>query len=216
MLYLAMCLAGLAVGFWPDALWRWSEEFPNQPLPALQCLFVAQVGFVLLAYPLVLLRRGRKSPRAPYLRQVVPETLGFFALVVPLYVAAGFVSDVTLVDGARAAMFVACLFPLAWASGYCMRGKPRAAGPVVVFMLVAAIGLPAGYYIGREFLDIAPRGAAAEILWRVAPATFAWETSSPRQGDWLPRPLWAMAVWPVAAIAIHALGMTAHRGRTDG
>ncbi|MCK4602408.1 MAG: hypothetical protein KAU28_08065, partial [Phycisphaerae bacterium] len=64
--FLAACLAGLAVGLWPDAVYPSKQIVRPASLPALQTLALAQISFMLLAYPLVLLRRdefGGQRPR---------------------------------------------------------------------------------------------------------------------------------------------------------
>ena len=57
--YLALCLAGLAIGLWPDCIYPASLRLGPvpAPLPALATLAVGQSAFCLLVYPLILLCR---------------------------------------------------------------------------------------------------------------------------------------------------------------
>ncbi len=215
MYYLVMCLAGLAVGLWPDIIWRWSVEFPNRPLLALRCLAVAQMGYVLLVYPMVLLKRGEKETGFAYFCSVFLEMLGFLVVTIPLYVAAGFISDAVWYDCLRTTIVIVSLFPLAWAAGYWLGRSPAEAGPVVVILLVVALGLPATYYVVREFLNIAAGGGAAQVLWRITPATFAWEVSAPRShAGIIPWPLWPVYFWIGAAVLIRVLDVMSSSSRT--
>ena len=58
VIYLLVCLAGLGAGFWPDVIYPSPPDFHPAPLPVLQTLAVAQVGFFLLIYPIILFRRN--------------------------------------------------------------------------------------------------------------------------------------------------------------
>ena len=57
LLYLAALLAGLGAGLWPETLWPALANTDAAPLPVLQTLAVAQLIFIMLVYPIVLLKR---------------------------------------------------------------------------------------------------------------------------------------------------------------
>ena len=197
LLYLAFCLAGLAAGLWPDAIYPSRADVPAAPLPVLQALAVAQVAFFLLAGPLVLWSLRAASPRRYWPRAAA--TLATYLLVaVPFYVAGAYLADATPADAVRTAVYIVCLLPLCGAAGVWLSGGSGARAATLVFLLVAAIGLPAGCYIAREFLAAV---APAEWLRQLAPATFAWQTAASRGGSLLPSPAWAALVWPAAGAA---------------
>ena len=54
--YLIVCLAGVAVGLWPELAFP-SHKIATAPLPTLRTLAVALVTFILLIYPLAMLSR---------------------------------------------------------------------------------------------------------------------------------------------------------------
>lgn len=207
--YLGFCLAGLAVGLWPGAVHRPADVVPAAPVPGLRALAVAQVAFLLLAYPLVWLRRaGRAAP--PFRWYAAPvESLGFLVAAVPFQFAGAYFQDATAVDAVRSAVGVAFLLPLAWAAAWWM-GSRSARAPVLLALAGILLGLPAAYYIARDFL--AAGAAEAEWLWRLGPATFAWEVAAQRQDIWLPRPVWAAVVWPAGGIAALLTGQVCERG----
>ena len=203
--YLAFCLAGLAAGIWPEAIYPSRADVLSAPLPALRTLAVAQVAFILLVYPLVAgARAGRCDAR--YWPEAVVESLALLAAAGPFYVAAAFLADATAVDAVRTAICAGSLWPAAWLAGWMLR-RPGARTPTVLALVVVTLGLPAAYYLVLEFLPVYP----AEWLWRLGPVTFAWETASSRRPDVLPSPVWAMFVWPVVAAA--AAGVAALAGR---
>jgi len=211
ILYLAVCLAALAVGLWPDAVYPSRSNYRPAPLPTLQTLAVGQAAFILLVHPLVLLRRRDKAARPEhedaraFLASAVLETLGMLAATAPFYAAAAWLADATVGDVLRAALYAACLWPTAWAGAWCMIRRPRWASAVVLGLLLAALGLPAAWYVAREFL---PAVGDAGWLWRLAPATFAWDNAASRLPNAAPEPLWALLAWPAIAVAV-AIGAQA-------
>jgi hypothetical protein len=194
--YPLLCLLGLAAGLWPGSIYPSQAGFPTAPLPALRCLAVAQVAFVLLVYPLVLQSRRRACGEREYWSRAALESGICLVATVPFYVAAAWLGDAVTKDVVRAAVYVACLFPVAWVGGaYLARGPARSA--VLLALLLSAFGLPAAYYVTREFLMRVP----SEWLWRLAPATFAWDQAASRGDSWFPQPAWAWVLWPVIAAA---------------
>jgi hypothetical protein len=195
-LYLLFCLAGLACGLWPEAIYPSRSALRPAPLPTLQALAVGQVGFFLLAYPLVLMRRRRRAPGGRWLPDAAVESAGMLVAALPFYTAAAYLADAVAADVVRVATYLACLAPLSWAVGAQLAERRAVAGALLT-VLVAAFGLPGAYYLAREFLGAAP----GNWLWRAGPATFAWELSRARGGSWLPRPAWAVGLWPGVAAA---------------
>lgn len=199
-IYLLVCLTGLAAGLYPDAIYPTSGDFRPAPLPSLHTLAVAQVGFFLLVYPIVLFRRSSLQSEIQNPKSEILETLGFFLVSVPFYVAAGWVADATVVDCLRTGIAVAAICPLGWMAGRLL-ARPATRGPVLAGLLAITIGLPGLYYIFREFLRILP---AEWVIWNLSPVTFAWSASTARNASLLPEPIWAFLIWPGAA-AIYAL-----------
>jgi hypothetical protein len=210
VLYLIACLAALAAGLWPQAIRGEAYEARGAPVPALRALAVGQVGFLLLVYPLVFLARqkGVRNLFGAEKRFLTPFSLtpfssiewaAFLAATTPAYYAAAFFQDATATDVVRTAIYVTCLLPVSWSAGTWLSWR-RCRPVVVAAMAVIALGLPAAYYIARDFLAVSPAGAT--WLWHLSPATFAWTTAGPRQAAWLPKPVWALLVWPLAAAAV--------------
>jgi len=197
MLYLAFLLAGLAAGLWPDAIYPARGELRPAPLPALRTVAVAQVAFILLAYPLVLLARWRRGWSARFWAASAVESAALLAVAVPFYVAAAYLADATATDALRTAIYAAALMPLAWSAGAWMARSRRWRPWVAVDMITITLALPAAWYIAREFLTPDP----LEWLRQLAPATFAWRTAAARVPSLLARPVWALAIWPLAAAA---------------
>ena len=67
MIYVAMLLAGLGVVVYPGIVYPSRADVPSAPLPVLQTVAVAQLAYILLAFPLVLFAPRRKGlmPRYP-------------------------------------------------------------------------------------------------------------------------------------------------------
>ena len=195
LFYLAACIAGLAAGLWPGAICHPGGVSFAAPLATLRTLAVAQAAFILLVHPLILMRR---SPRR-YWAEAIVETVGFVLVTVPFYVAAAWLGNAVAADVVRCGVYAICLWPVAWVAGALLHRRKFAA-TVLIVLLVAAMGLPAGFYLAREFLSAV---GDSGWLWRLAPATFAWDNASSRLGWLWPRPVWAMLVWPgLAAVAL--------------
>ena len=65
----------------------------------------------------------------------------------------------------------------------------------LALLLVVALELPAGFYIAAEFLT----RDTVLLLWRLGPATFAWEVASPSRGVYWSGPTWPLLAWPLLA-----------------
>jgi len=211
LLYLAVCLAALLVGLYPQAVYPSRMDVIPAPVPALQSLAAAQAMFILLVHPLILLRRAERGEIARYWTGTIVESLTWLAATTPLYVAAAWLADATAGDVLRTVICLLCLWPLAWSAGSVLRACPPAR-PVVVLLLWIVAALPAGHYITREFLRVFP----AEGLWHLAPATFAWQAARSRAGALLPTPLWALATWPVVAAGLAGAGLLRRREISTG
>jgi len=194
VIYLAVLVAAMAAGLWHEAIYPPREALQPAPLPTLQTLAVGQVAFFLLIYPLILLRRSCRQPIRPNLARRVVEAAGLFAVTVPFYLAASYLGDAVASDVIRVALYVACLVPLSLVAGSLL-ARARAAPAVLLGMLIVAMGLPAAYYLAREFFA----ASAGGWLWQLSPASFAWELARARGGGCLPGPAWAVLVWPGVA-----------------
>jgi hypothetical protein len=204
VIYLGVALTGLAAGFWPGAIFH-PQSLQGAPLPALASLAVAQAAFFLLAYPLILARRGAQGR---FWSACALESVVLLAATAPLYAAAAWVSDAALADCLRAALAVACLCPLGWSAGRAL-GAGRWTSAVLICLVVAAVGLPWAQYVCRDF---AAADRAADVLWQLAPATFVWDAAAPRQPVWWPQPAWSALVWLALAAGLGAVPTRGERG----
>lgn len=191
---LAALLCGLAVGLWPGAVCPSRQEIPAAPLPTLQCLAISQVVYFLLVWPMATLIQRRQQGGGAL--SMTAELLLHAAIAAPFYVAGAFLADATLTDGLRTVLYVASLLPLSLAGGMWLTRRPAWRAVTVLVLLAAVLGLPAAYYIAREFFYASPLGYAKQ-LWRLGPITFAWEAAGSRMSFLLARPIWAAVVWAV-------------------
>jgi hypothetical protein len=203
-LYLAVVVAGLAAGLWPEATAAPKSARPSALLPSLQTVALAQVGFALLVQPLVALRRGERAAVRRYWPQTLLESAGLVLVTVPIYAAAAYFADAVAVDVVRTVICVVGVWTVGWAAGKHLACRRGGRGVLILMLLIVAVGMPAAYYIARQFLADADR---LQWLWRVTPATLIWQAAAPRQACWLPRPLWALLVWPVLAAALILLDL---------
>jgi len=207
VLYMAFMLAGLAAGYWPDAVYPTSDGGPRPNLPALGTLAMAQAAFIFLAYPLILLNRSlRNGGLAVYWRTVTLEVFVMTLVAVPFYLPAAWVSDATLTDAIRTAFTVFLLWPTAMVAGRLMR-LAAARPAVLMFLLAVMLAAPAAIYLLQEFLP----SYSSDWLWDVCPAGLVWQNAAPRTPGWLPTPTWAAAVWPIVAVAVALLDISLSR-----
>ena len=202
LLYPAVLVVGLAVGLWPRAIYPCEYLAGAAALPALRAVAVAQVVFVLLVWPLMLMRAASRPGHA-----VVTGAV-YLLVSVPFYIAAAWLGDAGPVDVIRTAVYVACLAPLGWAAGAYMARGGTGGSWVLLLMLVALAGLPAAHYIVREFL---PGAGDAGWLWRLGPATGVWDVAAGGDESLVPRCVWPLGVYFAAAAAISAAGMVLKR-----
>ena len=215
LLYLTALLAAMAIGLWPEAIFPSRADVRAAPLPALQVLAVVQVSYFLLVYPLIVLVRSARRTPQPYLAPALAEVVTQLLIALPFYVAAGYLADATLLDCLRTAAYVSCVCLAALAAGALLAEDTPAKAPILLILIIAAVGLPAAYYLAREFLAALGQ---PHWLWHLAPATFAWETAAsrpptqPQTPLWAPGPLWPWLVWPALAAAGLCL-RAIHHGR---
>lgn len=197
LLYLAAVLAGLAAGLFPEAIAPSKDAYRPAPLPVLQTVAVAQVAFILLVHPLIILARSHRGCGRRYFPGVLIESGVWLLLAAPFYAAGAYLADAVAADCVRTVIAVVCIWPLAWVAGDCLRSARAWRSPTVLILLLAAVGLPAAYYVAREFVP----SADADWLWHLAPATFVWEAAGSHGESLLPGPAWALLVWPAVAAA---------------
>ena len=205
MPWLVVCLLGFAAGLWPEAIVFPKTPRSMVPLPALSALAAAQVVFLLLVYPVLVLRRAA-TPRIPDPESRIPfhfcpglavvELVMLLVVAAPFSVAAAWFSDGGAADVLRAALGVAAMIPLS--VGLCawtLPARPPAARCTALILgLTATAGLTAGVYLAHEFL----RPAWADALWQTAPVTLAWTCASPQT---TPLPIIALTFWLLTGLA---------------
>jgi len=193
LLYVLMLLAGLAAGLWPEAIYRPHVADASPVLPALPCLAVAQVAYLLGAHPLVLWSR-RQSKRFSWLFTVCESAL-LVVLAGPLLLMAAYVSDAGWADVLRTELALVLLMPLAWAAG-AGAASPAARSLVSLTILIVTAGLAATWYIVSEFVPSADAG----VPWQLGAFTYAWDNAAHR-GAWYPQPAWPVLAYLAAGLA---------------
>lgn len=201
-MYLLALLGGLAAGLWPEAIYPSRTDVQAAPLGVLQTLSAAQVAFFLLVYPLVLFRRRQRPWRAADWKAAAAETGWLILLAAPFYLAGAYLADATAADAVRTALYVAAIATLSWTVAAVMARSAAARPWALLMTMMAALAMPAAYYIAREFLTPKP----LNWLWRLTPMLFAWNNAASRIDSWIPEPLWAWFIWPLAA-GIGACGL---------
>jgi len=208
-IYLAMLLAALAAGLWPEAIHHSQVHRPGAPVPTLQTLAVAQCCYFLLVWPIVIAARS-DGGRGPLGAAAVAETIVLLVAAIPFYVAGAYFADATVVDLARTAVAVCGGLPLAWAGSLWIAtyrpGRPWVALNALALVFGGAIGC----YVIREFLGGAAGAAAA---WQLSPITFAWQAAQSQGRRWFAEPLWPMAAWALAAAMAGLANLALVHGR---
>jgi len=114
--WLLLCLAGLTAGFWPDALVYPKTPTAAVPLPTLPALAVAQGLFLLIVYPLAILRRHGSTDIkfCPCLATL--ELCLLLISAAPFYIVAAYFSDASTTDILRVVLCVVGLVPVTLAA----------------------------------------------------------------------------------------------------
>jgi len=202
LIYLGVCLAALGVGIVPQAIYPAEQDVVAAPRPTLQTLAVAQSLAILLLHPLATLARSQRGAAGRYWLEIIVESAAWLIVTAPFYTAAAWLADATAGDVARTVLYVLSLWPLSWSAGAILRSRPGGRTATILLLLIVA-SMPAAWYVTREFL----RPISAEWLWQLGPPTFAWQAAASRTGAILPRPLWALIVWPATAAVLAALSV---------
>jgi len=202
LLYLTAMLAALAAGLWPDAVCPVRDPYRPAALPVLGALAAAQVGFWMLAYPLIVLHRSARGGRNRLWPDTIVESSAWTILTVPFYIPAVILGDAAAADAVRTGLYIACLWPFAWACAAWLASESPGRSVIVLVCVIVGVGLPAAWYIAVELL---PAVGAHEFLWHAAPATQAWETATARSGSIGLRPKWAAVLWPALAGGVVAV-----------
>ncbi len=177
LVYVAACLAGFALGLWPDVVQR-TDLHHGAPLPILQTLAVAQTVFFLLAYPVIILRRSLAGESFIKASADLPT---FLLVTIPFYVAAAYLGDAVAADVVRTALVVIVIAFFALGCAAVSAGIKPFRPAVMLLLLFVAVGMPVVYYILRDFIGAIPD--SIEGLWLLAPATFAWDAAADRSGS---------------------------------
>jgi len=211
VIYLAMLLAALAAGLWPEAIHHSHVYRPDAPLPTLQTLAVAQCCYFLLVWPIVIAARS-DARRGPLGAAAVAETIVLVVAAIPLYVAGAYFADATVVDWARTATAVCGQLPLAWAGSLWIATYRPGRPWVALNALALVFGGAVGWYVIRDLLGGAA-GGAAEAAWQISPITFAWQAAQSQGRRWFAEPLWPMAAWALAAAIAGLANLALVHGR---
>ena len=195
--YLLTLLGALAAGLWPEAIVP-PREPTAAPLPALQALAVGQLAFILLIYPLALLRRQTSGERQS-IRAMAGESAMMMLATAPFYFIATYLSDATAVDVARVVTAAAIVWPAAWAVGLAFAtAKPAGVTVILLALLAATLGLLWAYYLALEF-TASP--SAAQAFRHFSPILNVWDIAASRPPHGTAQGLVFLAVETVAAVA---------------
>ncbi len=212
MVYLTAMLIGLAAGLWPGGVRGSVDPYWPSSVPAVQTLTVAQVGFYLLAYPMIVIFRSRPKPRGRFWTNTVVEMLFWAAVAGVFYIPAVWLSGSGPMDAFRGAGYILSLWPMVWACRAWLVRPGRGGAVVLLISLFAGIGLPWLWYVSAEFF---PGLGWSDALWRLCPITQAWDVAAPGGRAGGLAPVWAVAVWPVIAGVMFAIRMIAGPGEQD-
>jgi len=204
LVYLSALLIGLAIGLWPGSIRVSVDPYSPSLTPAVQTLAISQVVFYLVAYPVIALFRASPGRRERWWPDTVVETLFWTFAGAALFVPAVWLSGSVPSDAIRGMAYVCALWPMAWVCGVWLASRKAGGSAVMLILIFAAVGLPWLWYVSAEFF---PAAGWHEALWKLCPVTQAWDVASPRGagGDFSPSPVWAIVVWPVAAVVMFAL-----------
>ncbi|NLF32668.1 MAG: hypothetical protein GX591_17470 [Planctomycetes bacterium] len=198
LLWPATNLAALAAGLFPRAI---DPAASAASPPALQALAVGQVAFALVAWPVMIQARGRRSWRLD-----AAELVLWSALAAPFVGAAACIADAGGADVVRLVLIVVTAFVAGWLLGRAALAGRTAASAALVVGLLAAAGLPAAVCLPWESAAGGVSGCEPAALWRLCPTTFAWSALAGDRDAWLPSPVWPPLIWPAVAAMFWSLG----------
>ncbi len=198
---LCVLVASLAAGLFPEFIVPSVDGLAPQTSPVLSCVALGQGAFLLLIWPL--------TASAHRLSTLVGMLAMSLLISLPGIILAAVISDGTGRDVVRTIIVLLLLWPLALAAARWM-SRPTGRPVALLGLLTVVIGLPAAYYIVREFVAASPLGVV-ERIWQVGPLTAAWAAAATRTSHWLPRPMWAALLWPVVAAVALLIGIIGDR-----
>jgi len=202
LVYLAAMLIALAVGLWPGSIRASVDPYSPASTPAVQTLTIGQVGFYLVAYPVIVLFRASGKRPWRWWPDTVIETLFWTLLGAAFFVPAVWLSGSSVSDAIRGMVYVCGFWPMAWVCGAWLASR-KAGGSAVMFVsILAAMGLPWLWYVSVEFF---PPAGWHDVLWKLCPVTQGWDVAAPRGGQGGLSPVWAIVIWPAMAAAMFAL-----------
>lgn len=193
LVFLALSLAALAAGVFPDRLLPARMTSAGAAPPALSVLLAGQTVLLVLFFAFAW---ARKSAGAVGLgRQVLSCLIEFLFWVVPclpLYVMATWLANATAGDALRGVGFLSCVWVLAaglaiWSAA----DRPAISTAIALACGLLALAWPVAAYFAIELgLSDIPGG----------PVTAAYLTAAARGGT--PLALWQWLAWPVAGVAL--------------
>jgi hypothetical protein len=209
LIYLAVMLIALAVGLWPGSIRGAGYAYSSALVRAVQTLVIAQVVFYLLIYPVIALFRASSKRGWRWWPDAVVEMFFWTLVAAVFFVPAVWLSCSVPSDAIGGAVYVCSLWPMAWVCGLWLASHKRGGAMVMLISVFAAIGLPWLWYVSAEFF---PAAGWCEALWKLCPATHAWDVAAPRGVGGGLTPFWSIAVWPAIAAAMFALWVIVPEG----
>ena len=204
IVHLAVLVASLAVGLWPQWLVADAPILRAAPLPLLGSLAVGLAICLLLVFPLSATWPAGSAGRGRPVRRGLADLAMLPALAGPACLAAVWLSDASFTQLGWVGVYLLTLLPLAIAAAGWL-ARPTGRSWTVVALLLILAGLPIGWYLAKDFI----LAADGEWLWQMGPLTRIWDLAGGWGGA---RPLWSWLVWPlVGATGLTALAVTAVR-----
>jgi hypothetical protein len=206
--FLAVSLAGLALGSSPESL------FPAHAIsgdsPALPVLLAVQAGMLFLLAPFG--RQAGGCCAGADAAHAFGRSILLLIVSSPMYLAAAYLSNAVAGDVLRGGLYL--LMAAAGAAGLGVWASharwPIAVVGTLAAMLVALAG-PVAYYLIAEFVG---RSFAPQWLWWFTPSTCAFSLGQSRHA-WDLAPLWAWLVWPIIGVVLVLAGMLVRPQRTE-
>ncbi len=198
--FLAVSLAALAAGAFPELIVPAHVADRMASPPALRAVLAAGAGFVILFCPLVLARRGEVRPTLRCFLAATGEYLLVVIAAIPLYVVAAWLADAVVLDVVRGVLYLTGVAVGAWGLAlWASAGRGWLLTAAALLAAIVAIAMPVTYYLVAE---LTAAGYRLDWLWQAAPVTCAFSVAASRSGTWHPAPLWAWALWPAVGAAL--------------